>query len=325
VLPERIHFPFQIDTQSAPDKILIAVELKNGVLEVEAPIKRLFSSTIYVFILWMVGTSIVLSAIAIYFLSRQIQPIRRLAFAAESFGKGVQVLDFKPTGAREVRQAANAFIRMRERIQRQISQRTEMLAGVSHDLRTPLTRMKLQLAMVPDSEAVDNLKLDISEMERMVEGFLAFARGEGSEVPVPTALDQLIAGVVDGARRRGATVEAEPVPEVTLNLRANAITRALTNLLDNAVRFGSHARVTVTSRPWAVEITIDDDGPGVEPDKREAVFKPFYRGDSARNPQTGGVGLGLTIARDVVRNHGGDVVLSTSPLGGLRALVRLPV
>jgi two-component system osmolarity sensor histidine kinase EnvZ len=326
VLPERIGYPFHFDTRSDPERVVVETQLPGGVLRVIAPRKRLFSSTTYIFILWMVGTSVVLLAIAVYFLRRQIGPIRRLAHAAESFGKGVQVIDFKPTGATEVRQAARAFLRMRERILRQMTQRTEMLAGVSHDLRTPLTRMKLQLAMAPDKDAATALTADVSDMERMVEGYLAFARGEGSEVPVETNLRDLLDEIVDGARRNGATIDLDGVPEgPVMMLRRDAIKRALTNLADNATRHGEHARIAFALSADAVEIVIDDDGPGIPEESRDSVFKPFFRLDDSRNPGTGGVGLGLTIARDVVRNHGGDLVLSESPMGGLRARVRLPV
>ncbi len=326
VLPEQIQYPFQFDSHSDSESVFLAIQLADGVLDVTVPRKRLFSSTTYIFILWMVGTSLVLLAIAIYFLRRQVGPMRRLAHAAESFGKGIQVIDFKPQGAAEVRQAARAFLLMRERIQRQISQRTEMLAGVSHDLRTPLTRMKLQIAMSPETELVGALKADVADMERMVEGYLAFARGEGSEQPVSTDMDALVDEVVDGARRNGATIMIDGSTNgLHLTVRRDALKRALTNLTDNAVRHGQHVRLAVGRNEEVMEIAIEDDGPGIPEPQRESVFKPFFRIDSSRNPDTGGVGLGLTIARDVVRNHGGDLTLGTSAWGGLRATARLPI
>ncbi len=326
ILPQSIGYPFRFDTRSTPGRVLISVELPTGVLHVDVSRKRLFSSTTYIFVLWMVGTSVVLCAVAVYFLHRQIQPIRRLAEAADSFGKGVDEADIQPRGAREVRQAARAFLRMRGRIRRQIAQRTEMLAGVSHDLRTPLTRMKLQLAMVTDSDAARELDSDIGDMERMIEGYLAFARGEGGEPSAETDLDALVESVIADARRRGASVSlVNHAPDLRPTLRAGAIARALTNLVGNALRYGRTASVTISRRGGAVVITIDDDGPGIPADSREAVFKPFFRLDEARNLDTGGVGLGLTIARDAVRDHGGDVELADSPLGGLRAEMRLPL
>lgn len=326
VLPEQIQYPFQFDSRTDSESVVLAIQLPDGLLEVTVPRKRLFSSTTYIFILWMVGTSLVLLAIAIYFLRRQVGPMRRLAHAAESFGKGIQVIDFKPQGAAEVRQAARAFLLMRERIQRQISQRTEMLAGVSHDLRTPLTRMKLQIAMSPETELVAALKADVADMERMVEGYLAFARGEGSEQPVDTDVGALLDEVVDGARRRGAAIMLDgDANGLHLTVRRDAIKRALTNLTDNAVRHGQYVRLSVGRTDDMIEIAIEDDGPGIPETQRESVFKPFFRIDTSRNPDTGGVGLGLTIARDVVRNHGGDLVLGESALGGLRAAARLPI
>lgn len=324
VLPERLAYPFHFDTTD--DKsVVIWVQLEEGVLEVRAPRKRIFSSTTYIFIAWMVGTSIILLSIAIYFLRRQIRPVRRLAQAAESFGKGMQVLNFKPEGAQEVRQAANAFLLMRERIQRQITQRTEMLAGVSHDLRTPLTRMKLQLAMLPESEYAPGLRGDVSEMEKMIDGYLAFARGEGSEVSVLISLKSILEEVVEEACRNGADVVLDEVITDSVTVRRYAIKRALTNLVDNAARYSQQIHVGVKKKNGMVEITVDDDGPGIPQVHREAVFKPFFRIDPSRNAETGGVGLGLTIARDVVRNHGGELLLGDSSSGGLRALMRLPL
>ena len=324
VLPERLAYPFHFDTTRG-EQVTIRVQLADGVLEITVPRKRLFSSTIYIFIAWMVGTSLILLSIAIYFLRRQIRPIRRLAHAAESFGKGMQVINFKPEGAREVRQAANAFLRMRERIQRQITQRTEMLAGVSHDLRTPLTRMKLQLAMLAESDYAAGLRGDVSEMEKMVDGYLAFARGEGSEVPVPVSLQVILEEVVEDARRNEADVVLESAIDVHVTIRPHAIKRALTNLIDNASRYSYEVYVAAIKKGEVVEITVDDNGPGIPEVHRESVFKPFFRIDPSRNAETGGVGLGLTIARDVVRNHGGDLLLEESTAGGLRALIRLPI
>ena len=324
VLPERLAYRFHFDT-SVREQVTIRVQLAEGVLEIVAPRKRLFSSTTYIFIAWMVGASLILLSIAIYFLRGQIRPIRRLAQAAESFGKGMQVVNFKPEGAKEIRQAAHAFLQMRERIQRQITQRTEMLAGVSHDLRTPLTRMKLQLAMLPENDYAAGLRGDVSDMEKMVDGYLAFARGEGSEVPVPMPLQKVLEEVVEDARRNGADVTLENTMRAQITVRQHAIKRALTNLVDNAARHSNEVYVSAARKDEIIEITVDDDGPGIPKSQRESVFKPFFRIDPSRNADTGGVGLGLTIARDVVRNHGGDLLLQESPFGGLRALVRLPV
>ena len=325
MLDERLHRPFQIDDESDDRVVFVAVQLPDGVLHTWVPRKRLFSSTTYVFILWMVGTSLILYAIAGIFMRNQVRPIRRLAAAAESFGKGHDVRDFKPEGASEVRRAAIEFNHMRERITRQIGQRTAMLAGVSHDLRTPLTRLKLQLAMLGDGPDVEAMKTDVAEMETMLEAYLAFVRGEGAEAVVSTELKPLLEEVVGGARREGRQVALDVDGDIRVQLRPNAFRRGITNLVANACRYGRTVAVSAHQNNGTLELTVDDDGPGIPPEKREDAFRPFFRFDASRNKATGGVGLGLTIARDVARGHGGDVILGTSPLGGLRATVRLPV
>ena len=325
-ISERVQLPYTIDSRLSREWYEIRVQLPEGVLRVLAPGRRLFSPTTYIFILWMVGSALVLFAIAIAFMRNQIRSIRRLAIAADSFGKGRDVPDFKPEGANEVRQAAAAFLVMRERIQRQMKQRTEMLAGVSHDLRTPLTRMKLALAMLGESQDIEDLKGDVAEMETMIEAYLAFARGEGAE-PVETAdLARLLGEAATGARRAGGRVELETAGALTLPLRVNAFRRCLTNLLANSRRHADGVWLAARRRDDAtIEIVLDDDGPGIPEHAREDVFKPFFRLDSSRNSETGGAGLGLAIARDVVRSHGGEITLDDSPQGGLRVIIRLPV
>jgi two-component system osmolarity sensor histidine kinase EnvZ len=323
-IAERVQRPFQIDAASFEREVAIRVQLSDGLLEAFVPRKRLFSSTTYIFVLWMVGTSLLLLGIATVFMRNQVRSVRKLAAAADSFGKGQDVPNFKPEGASEVRQAAQAFNMMRERLGRQIQQRTEMLAGVSHDLRTPLTRMKLQLAIMGEIEGRADLEEDVAEMERMVEGYLAFARGEGSEKAVTTDLGALVDEVVARYRREGRDIDMHVEGQVVMPLRPHALSRALSNLIGNALRYGGHVWIKVTNRPEAAEVVVDDDGPGIPTEKREQVFKAFHRLESSRNLATGGVGLGLTIARDIVRGHGGEVVLEDSPLGGLRARVRLP-
>lgn len=324
-MTDYVRKPFTIDTVSMRRYVIIDVQLPDGILHTIAPKKRLFSSTAIVFVLWMIGTSLILFSIAMIFMRNQVRPIRRLAIAAENFGKGRDVSRFKPEGAMEVRQAATAFLSMRDRIVRQIRQRTDMLAGVSHDLRTPLTRMRLELEMLSDNEAADNLKSDITEMEHMLEGYLAFARGEGTEQPKSTNLTGLIESVVSKARRKDANIDFHSETDMVLPLRPNSFRRAITNLIENAQLFGSHVSVRVGRREDVVEIIVDDDGPGIAEEHREDVFKPFFRVEGSRNQGTGGIGLGMTITRDVIRGHGGEVELSDSPSGGLRVKIRLPV
>jgi len=275
-------------------------------------------------VMWMIGSSLVLLAVATIFLRNQIKSLRRLAAAADGFGKGRPVPYFKVEGAVEIRQAAIAFITMRNRIQRQIRQRTQMLAGVSHDLRTPLTRMKLALELLRGDPAVEELKADVSEMERMVHDYLDFARGEGTEMPVETDISLLLEDVAAAMRREGTLLSVAVPKEYVIPLRPNALRRCVTNLIDNARRHGSHVWLTCAVVAGGVDILVEDDGPGIPATDRGRAFRAFVRLDPSRNPSTGGVGLGLTIARDVARSHGGDITLDTSPQGGLRARVHLP-
>jgi two-component system, OmpR family, osmolarity sensor histidine kinase EnvZ len=317
--------PFRIDTESLAQFILVDVQLPEGVLRLTVNKKQVFSTTTYVFLLWMVGTSMILLGIAAVFMHNQIRPVLRLASAAEAFGKGRDVPAFKPQGAKEVRQAAAAFIAMRQRIFRQISQRTALLSGVSHDLRTPLTRMKLQLEMMGSDDGIVALKEDVTEMERMLDGYLSFARGEGSEKPQQADVSILLEESVRQARRKGGEISFRTEAGLRVAVRPFAFQRCVTNLLDNAMRYGRHVSVQAGRWRERIEVIVDDDGPGIAEDRREDAFKPFYRLESSRNPATGGIGLGLSIARDVARSHGGDIVLGESPLGGLRARIWLPI
>jgi two-component system, OmpR family, osmolarity sensor histidine kinase EnvZ len=323
-LEERVRRPFRIDAASDVHRILVAIQLADGVLDVAVPRQRLYSSTTYIFVLWMVGSSMVLFAVATMFMRNQVRALRRLANAAENFGKGRHVANFKLEGATEIRQAAAAFIVMRDRIQRQISQRTEMLAGVSHDLRTPLTRMKLALEFLEDGPTVAELKSDVEQMQGMVRGYLDFARGEGGETPREVDLPMLLEEVVANARRDGAPVSIAAPEAFAISLRPDATKRCIANLIANALRYGSHVWVAAVPVKHGIDILVDDDGPGIPAHRREDVFRPFFRLDAARSPQSGSVGLGLTIARDVALSHGGDISLEDSPQGGLRVRVHLP-
>ncbi len=323
-LHQQLRQKFTIDWASNPQSVLIRVQLKDAVLDVRTPRKQLYSGTIYLFVIWLVGSALILFVIAALFMRNQVRAIRRLAVAAEAFGMGRDRGPIKPEGATEVRQAAVAFNRMQERVRRFLQQRTEMLAGVSHDLRTPLTRLRLALAMLPAegrlAGEVAEMTTDVEEMERMIGSYLAFARGEGSEQPRPTEIAPLLEEVAEKARRGGADVALSVPPALVVELRSDAIRRAITNLVDNASRHARHVALAAApaSARW-LEILVDDDGPGIAPEAREAAFRPF------ESASPGGLGLGLTIARDIVRAHGGDIALETSPLGGLRARVLLPL
>lgn len=318
---------YYIDNNIGGGQMLIEIQLNgDDVMDVLVPHLRLTFGSSFAYVVAQVGLGLVLFGLAIWFMHRELVPIAHLGVAADALGKGRDVPDFAFSGGtREVRNAATAFHTMRIRLRRSIQQRTEMLAGVSHDLRTPLTRIKLSLALLPESPETKELSDDVSDMERMIEGYLAFARGEGDEDPIPTDLSELLEDVAAGARRDNANVEVTWQGDMNVELRPLAIKRCLTNLVSNALRYGTMVRLQAVRGRTSVEITIEDNGPGIPPDKYEDVFRPFFRLDESRNVDTGGVGLGLTIARDVARSHGGDVALAPSALGGLRVIVRIPV
>jgi two-component system osmolarity sensor histidine kinase EnvZ len=315
--------PFWIDTLGDSDMLEIRVALDDQVLRVFAPRERASLSNTHIFLAWLVGTSLVLITIALLFLRNQIKPILTLAHAAERFGKGRPVADFHPRGAREVRQAAQAFIEMRERIERQIEQRTTMLSGVSHDLRTVLTRFRLELEMLGDTPDTRALRTDVDEMSRMLEDYLAFAQGDAGEAAERVDLPALLDEIAENARRTGDTVETAFEGEPQALLRALGFRRCLANLVGNAAKHADRIAVKARHADGWLTVTVDDDGPGIPPAEREAVFRPFYRLDSGRNVD-GGSGLGLAISRDIAMSHGGDVILADSPLGGLRAIVQIP-
>ena len=329
-LDARLNVPYHLDTHYPDKRMAIRVQRPDGVLTLLTTIKRMRHTTTYLVILWMVGTAIVVAAIAVVFLRNQVRPIRRLASAADALGKGRPVTDLKPSGAAEIRRAGAAFLEMQGRIQRQISQRTEMLAGVSHDLRTPLTRIRLQLALLagthPESRReIADSEQDLQLMEHMIDEYMAFARGQGGEAPVSTDLAGIIDDIAGDVRRIGSPITLDVERPLVMALRPNAIRRCLTNLVENAVHHGARVAISATRRDDVVAVAVEDDGPGIPEDRREEVFKPFFRLDGARNPRTGGAGLGLAIARDVARGHGGDIRMSEGSLGGLRAELRLPV
>ena len=327
ILEQRIGADRDFRTTRIGDDFEIRVDVHDGVLAVLVPRDRVTVSKPDIFILWMVGSSLLLMGIAILFLRNQVRPIERLARAADSFGKGRAVPDFKPYGATEVRRAAQAFITMRERIERHVTQRTEMLAGVSHDIKTPLTRMKLTLAMMPDDGDVTSMRDDIAEMEHMLDDYLAFARGEGGEDASLTDLGELVREAASAAERAQpkARISVTAPAHVPVKVRRAGMRRVLANLIENAFKHGTTVVVSLTQDEHLVEIAVEDNGPGIPEPRREEAFRPFHRLDEGRNLQSGGSGLGLAIARDIARAHGGDIVLSESPLGGLKATVRLPV
>ena len=324
-LGRQIGRPFWIDTVGNSNLVEIRIQLDDAVMRIFAQRSAAYASNSEIFIFWMLGTSSILLIVAVLFLRNQIKPILRLADAAESFGKGRDVPGFKPRGAREVRRAAQAFIEMKRRVERTIEQRTTMLAGVSHDLRTVLTRFKLELALLGDAPETEAIKKDVDEMAAMLEAYLAFARGDTGEQSAPTDISLLLDELKLDTERHGhrASVAFHGQPIVTV--RPAAFKRCLANLVSNAARFASAVAITGHRDHRWLTVTVDDDGPGIPAQMREEVFKPFLRLDDARNQDEGGTGLGLAIARDIARSHGGDITLGNSPLGGLRATVKVPV
>ncbi len=325
-LENRIGRPFWIDTVGRSDFVEIRIKLDDAVMHVLARRSQTYASNSHIFIVWMLGTSFVLLTVAILFLRNQIKPILRLSQAAESFGKGRPMpVDFKPRGAREVRQAAHAFIEMRDRIERHVEQRTVMLAGVSHDLRTILTRFKLQLAMFEETPELDAMRTDVDEMQAMLEDYMAFAKGDSGEPIDRVDIGDVLSEVktqAHGDKTIDITVEHGPL---VVPVRRHAFKRAVANLVNNAARFAGHVNVSAAKRNGSLRIEVEDDGPGIPEEEWEDVFRPFYRVDHARNQDSGSTGLGLAIARDIARIHGGDITLGKSRLGGLKAVLKLPV
>ncbi|WP_371823940.1 ATP-binding protein [Phyllobacterium sp. 628] len=324
-ITRQINRPFWIDTIGDSDLLEIRIQLEGKVLRVFARRSQAYASNTLILLVWMSGSALVLLAIAILFLRNQIKPIQQLAAAADSFGKGrAPPPDFKPRGAEEVRRAGAAFIVMRERIERQIEQRTTMLSGVSHDLRTILTRFKLQLALVGHKVDTDAMEQDIDDMQSMLEGYLAFARSEAEEETGTFNLERLFAKLKEEGLllERGFKSSIRGEPEI--QVRPNAFSRLVSNLVSNSFRYARNVAVAADHREGWLSITIDDDGSGIPKDMRDEVFKPFFRLDEARNQDASGTGLGLAIALDIARSHGGDITLDESPMGGLRAVVRIP-
>jgi two-component system osmolarity sensor histidine kinase EnvZ len=324
-ISRQIARPFWIDTVGRSNLVEIRIQLDDAVMRVFALRSAAYASNSEIFLLWMVGTSTVLLIVAVLFLRNQIRPILRLADAAESFGKGRDAPNFKPRGAREVRRAAYAFIEMKARVERSIEQRTAMLAGVSHDLRTILTRFKLELELIGDAPETEGMRKDVDEMSAMLEAYLSFARGDSGERAQPTDMSAALEELRSDAERHGhtATVAFSGQPVVTV--KPASFKRCLANLVSNAARHADAIAITGQRDHRYLTVMVDDDGPGIPMAMREEVFKPFLRLDDARNQDEGGTGLGLAIARDIARSHGGDITLGDSPMGGLRATVRVPV
>ncbi len=326
-ITRKIDRPFWIDTVGDSNILEIRIRLENpeNVLRVFVRRSQAYASNSHIFLIWMVGTSLVLLVIAILFLRNQIRPIQQLSAAADSFGKGHKMpKDFRIRGAAEVRQAGLAFLQMRERIERQIEQRTAMLTGVSHDLRTILTRFKLQLALISQTPEIEELQADVDDMQKMLQGYIDFARVESDEKLQQVNIQEELLRHEIEASLREKDYRVQCNEHIVLQTHPNAFTRLLANVITNAFRYADTLEVNVKAGTGRVTLTFDDNGPGIPEENREEVFKPFFRLDDARNLDESGTGLGLSIARDIARNHGGDINLYDSPLGGLRVIITLP-
>ncbi|MGI9464109.1 MAG: ATP-binding protein, partial [Aestuariivirgaceae bacterium] len=318
--------PFWVDTLGKTGYVDVRVRTADDtVFQFVTNQRRASASNTHIFLLWMVGSSLVLLLVAVIFLRNQIRPILQLAEAAQSFGMGREVEDFEPRGAAEVRDAAQAFLNMKRRIERHVEQRTTMLAGVSHDLRTILTRFKLELALLEKSPQQAALGEDVEEMERMLEGYIAFVRGDGGETAEPQDIHGILKSLVDVMKRTGSRLQLECPAKLSAPVKPDAFRRCISNLVSNAARFADTVQLTAKIEGRYLLVFVDDDGPGISIDRREDVFRPFFRLDDGRNQDEGNTGLGLVIARDIAQSHGGDITLTDSPIGGLRAQVRIPV
>jgi two-component system osmolarity sensor histidine kinase EnvZ len=313
------------DSTCPGPQVIIRVQTPSGVLQLKAFRDRLQARSGPLFVAWISGATLFLIVVSVIFIRNQVRPIEQLADAMERFGRGEDSGGFRVRGAREVRGASNAFFDMRERIKRHIEQRSQLLAGVSHDLRTPLTRLKLQLELMPASPEVDDAKRDLVEMEETLDEYLAFAKGLTDEAPEQVDLGQLAQEIAAETKRSmGGDILVEISGAAATPGRYRALKRCLANLVDNAAAHGDMVRVSVNGEADAVTVAVDDNGAGIPEELYEEAFRPFSRLDETRSRNQKGVGLGLAIARDVARSHGGDISLSRSPLGGLRAALRLP-
>lgn len=320
-LQQHVKAPF--DLLKRKDFLFIKVNMAESTLLFSLEEKNLYTRTTTILIWWAVITPFLFLLIAGIFMKNQIRPLKKLTIVVKDFGKGREKT-FKPSGAYEVRKVGQAFNSMKDRIKRQMTQRTEMLAGVSHDLKTPLTRMKLELAFLGDSQAIKNLQNDVQQMSKMIDEYLAFARGADGEPFSYITINTLIQSLKRDFKHQKITLKLQKTDKKLFG-RPVLLRRCLSNLLSNAARYATSIEVLTLVHPKRINIIIDDNGPGIPADKREDVFKAFYRLEDSRNPDTGGTGLGLAIAKDIANAHGGKLTLDDSPTGGLRVILNLPL
>ena len=313
---------YWFDTTTFKSIVDLQIQYKSGVVQIYFPKYRIAPTSARVFALWITLPGLLLIMIAIIFLKNQTRPIVNLAKAAESFGKGEFIKEFRPSGAKEIRQAGYEFDRMRKRITVHLNQRSEMLSGISHDLRTPLTRLKLQLAMLNQKDLSNKMSEDIGEMERMLNEYLEFSSYQKNEYTESVDFENLIFNVVKKYEDKKINIEIEE--EININIRPNSIKRCLFNLIDNALSYGTRVQIVAKKTKNNIVILVDDDGPGISEKEHKNVLKPFYRIDKSRSQNKSGVGLGLSITNDIIRSHGGTIHFEKSPLGGLRVKMTIP-
>ena len=316
---------FDYDLSNLEEGVLIYIQIDNDILEINVDKDRLYSESAFVFLLWMIFASIILFFMSYFLMSRQLRPLKRLAIIAETFGRGLDAPDIKTAGAYEIRQTANAFNQMRTRIKRFLKQRTEMLAGVSHDLRTPLTRMKLQISLMKDEKAKSELEVDVNEMTSMLDSYVSFVKTESPEPIETIIINELIGDIVKTVEKNGVELTIKEKNTIQTSGRQIQLKRAFNNIIDNSKRYAKQIEIILYTNEKDCVIEFNDDGEGIPRDKYEDVFKPFFTLDPSRNKLKGESGLGLTITRDIIRSHGGDVKLSDSNLGGLQLKVLLPL
>jgi len=314
---------FWFNTTNYKELVDLRIKYEDGYFKFLVPKDRVTSTSARIFALWITVPAIIMVIISLIFLKNQTRPITNLARAAERFGKGEDIEEFKPSGALEIRQAGHEFDKMRKRIERHLNQRTEMLSGISHDLRTPLTRMKLQLAFLKDKDAVDKLTDDINEMEKMLNEYLQFTSSSYVEKDEMFNLSELIEEIIK--KYNNKNISHNLIPRIYINGRKNLINRSLNNLIDNGLKYANKVEISLTKKNTNLFIIIDDDGPGIPKKEHENVFKPFYKMDKGRNDSKSSVGLGLSIASDIIKSHGGNIILEKSKFNGLRVKIFLPI
>ena len=321
----NIKKPFAYDLSNIDNGVKIVIQLNKDLLLINVDKDRLYSETAFVFLLWMIFASILLLILSYFLMNKQIRPLKRLSIIAETFGRGLDAPEIQSAGASEIRQTANAFNQMRKRIKRFLKQRTDMLAGVSHDLRTPLTRMKLQLSLLKDEKAKKELELDINEMTAMLDSYVSFVRSEAPEPIESINLNKFLKEIIKNINRKKIEINLYEKNIVETSGRPLQLKRAFQNIIDNSIRYSNKLHIEIFINDEGCYILFEDNGPGIPNKNYEDVFKPFFTLDPSRNKLKGESGLGLAITRDIVRSHGGEIRLDQSKFGGLKSIIQLPI